>query len=446
MRAEADRLPALRFRDRDGDNHVILARLERDIAAHPDALAIGAGDGHVHPSGLRAVRDHRGTGEDTCFRIGQRLLLDAKIVDARGIPRLQAGGAPDADIDDARCPVPAILVFRLADIGGGLNPLRLVTIGRVILAGQGMLLGQHHRLERLDRRGEGDDDLVRARLQQRLGIGPPATMRIVRRQQALSVDRNGREGVEPVEHQVQVIAAQHLRCHVQTGAILPPGQARPLDRGLVRTLIGIGDDVGGDQVLLHAARHSRGQPVRRLGMRAGGGGVLRIDPHLPAVERRHRLLRGQGGEGQGERGQDQTETMFHSDFPESGIAAPGRVDRVQDAGLWLGPEQGAWRGRATTAGQVPDRARLFLAIRHPRHHRLVVRRYSHGMFWYHGEVNGGRPPLFWCDRLSHCVCNGLADQCAMPNASRPMIQISKTTVAMTETTSVISRPDTGPRR
>ena len=45
------------------------------------------------------------------------------------------------------------------------------------------------------------------------------------------------------------------------------------------------------------------------------------------------------------------------------------------------------------AGHVPDRARPFLAIRHPVIHRLVVRRYSHGMFWYHGAMNGGVHPF-----------------------------------------------------
>ena len=304
LRPIADRLPTLRFGHGQRDRDRVFARGKRDGRLAGLAAAVGTGDGGGERDLLAGVGEDGGVRGQARFGLVQRLLRDADMIEAGIVPRLQLDRAPDAVGDEAGTPVPAVLVFGLADIGAGLHALGLVAERAVIFAGQRVRFLQHHRLERLDRAGDRYENLVLARLQQRLRIGTPAAMGVVRGQQRLTVDGDGRERVEPVEHEVEVAVREHLRRDGQRLAVLPCRQARPLDRAFIGADEGIGHALQADQVFLHATRHARGEPARFLRVCLGGGGVGGVEPRLPCAVERHYLTRGKrrGGEQQGQEG------------------------------------------------------------------------------------------------------------------------------------------------
>jgi hypothetical protein len=201
------------------------------------------------------------------------------------------------------------MIFGFADIGRGLLALRLVAERAVIFTGQRVFLRKHHRLERADRRGDRYQHLVAADLQRGLRIHAPAPVRVVGGEQRRAVDADRRERVEPVEHQVEVIALEHRRGNVEHATELPFGQPGPLDRRLVGALERIRHAVRGDQVLLHRAGDGRRKPLGLALVCGGRGGVGWIDPHLPrAVELHDGLGRCERRCGERDQGKDEPAT------------------------------------------------------------------------------------------------------------------------------------------
>ena len=289
--AVADRLPALRLRDGERQRHRIVPRRQHNALRHRLVRTVGRGQHHTQRRHSGTIRLHRRARRQPRLGIVQRVLVDTQRVDPRAVPRLEPDRTPRPHRDDPRTPVPAIMVFRLADIGRGLAPAGIIAERRVILARQRPLRRQHDRRERADRRGDGDQDRVRAGLEIALGVDPPATMRIVGAEHGLPIDRHGREGVEPVEHQIEMIARQQRRRRDEGMAILPVGPPDPLDRGFVRRQERIGHAVLRDQILLDAAGHVHREPARLAPVCGDRVGIAGGDPRLPSAVECDRLPR-----------------------------------------------------------------------------------------------------------------------------------------------------------
>jgi hypothetical protein len=143
--------PALRMGDVQRQGDMVLTRDQIDAAFKGHGRPIRRGDGRAQGEGTGMVGLNREARHQPRRGIAQRFLRHAHRVDPRAVPCLKVDIAPWPDVDDARAPVPAVMILGLADIGRGLLALGLVAIDGIIFAGQRMGLPEHHRLERLDR-------------------------------------------------------------------------------------------------------------------------------------------------------------------------------------------------------------------------------------------------------------------------------------------------------
>src|SRR6202022_3825440 len=114
---------------------------------------------------------------------------------------------PDALSDEARSPIPSILIRSLPRVGSGSDILFVAAIlgrdGGQNVA-QRLYIGQHLR----DRRVKYDAQNIRARLQQRLGRDPPASKHVVRLQYRMVIDVNIGKRIQTLEDQINMLTRQ----------------------------------------------------------------------------------------------------------------------------------------------------------------------------------------------------------------------------------------------
>src|SRR6185437_15064924 len=121
--AVADRPPALRVRDPERNRDGVATRFQFHIAFQRSRAAVGRAPTQCN------LRRRRHIGVDIQSRvelcnIGRyRLLCDMEIGNAQSVPAFQLDVLPDSFGDDARTPVPAVLVRGLAHVVGGLLAL-----------------------------------------------------------------------------------------------------------------------------------------------------------------------------------------------------------------------------------------------------------------------------------------------------------------------------------
>ncbi len=231
--------PGFRPGERDGR----LARL---------AAAVGTGDGGGERDLLRRVRDYGGVRGQARFGIVQRVLRDADMIEAGIVPRLQLDRAPDAVGDEAGTPVPAVLIFRLANIGLVCTPLgsspnalsyspgsgcaSFSTIGWSVLIG--LAIDTRNFVVAAFSSGFASARQRRWALSA-VSSGWPLTVTVA-------------NVSSPSKHEVEVAVREHLRRDGQDFAILPRRQARPLDRAFI----------GADEGIGHAFSGGSGLPAR----------------------------------------------------------------------------------------------------------------------------------------------------------------------------------------
>jgi hypothetical protein len=134
---------------------------------------------------------------------------------------------------------------------------------------------RYRRQQLRDRRTEYDAQLVALRAQLALHGQAPGAEGVVGVEQFDAVQPDFGVGVQAFEYQV---AARGLQCGargVEARAVLPVGQAYPLQPGFGRAHVRVGNQPVREQVGMHRARHRRRAPWRRLGMR----GQLRVAGH-----------------------------------------------------------------------------------------------------------------------------------------------------------------------
>ncbi|MNV76314.1 hypothetical protein D3C71_1696560 [compost metagenome] len=89
-------------------------------------------------------------------------------------------------------------------------------------------------------------------------------MAVVGLQQRLAVEGDGGEGIQAFERQLGVRARQGRRIHIESCAVLPVGQADPLQPGFRRTHVRIGNLPLRQQIGMHRAGHLCGTPLGQL--------------------------------------------------------------------------------------------------------------------------------------------------------------------------------------
>jgi len=189
-------------------------------------------------------------------------LRDVEVGDAGGVPCFQANGAPDAAGDEARSPIPTILIGGLAEVGflGGVGLLSPFI--------RGCNFGGS-----LDGRRKNDAKLVGARLQERLHRDAPLAKHIVGGEDELVVQIDFGIGVEALENEINVLAGEQIGRSLERGAIFPVGILDPLELGFVFAIVGIGNQIVVKQIQVDAARNLRGTPNRIIGC----GGAQGVD-------------------------------------------------------------------------------------------------------------------------------------------------------------------------
>jgi len=117
-----------------------------------------------------------------------------------------------------------------------------------------------------------------------------------------------------------VLARQRGGIHVDPHAVLPVGQAHPLDLRLVVAPVRIGHQLRRQHVRLHRAGHARGQPLRGARIRSGVL-VAGQQAHLPAgIQRLHARRRGPARAGQEQREDTQSDRRQPGSAPARGHA------------------------------------------------------------------------------------------------------------------------------
>ena len=231
------------------------------------------------------------------------VLAQLQVGDAQRVPALQANGPPDAGRHVARAPVPAVVVAGLA------HEVRRHRVGRLVAVGRGVIARElvRHRLDlrqqRGDRRMQHDAQLVAARAQPDLDRNAPGPEGVVGAQQLRAVQVDVGERVETVEDEVAARARERGGRRIEVRAVLPVGEAYPLQARFGRADIGVGDQVAGEQVGVHGAGHLRRVPRRRLWVRCGLRGVGQ-HTEGPALVDEHFARRGGDGRRGGERPAD----------------------------------------------------------------------------------------------------------------------------------------------
>ena len=260
------------------------------VAVRPPQLGVGdrhvddhaglpgrQGRGHAltaepHLDRQRAVRtrrplnlDVRAQPTDGAVDLGQR----PHRRDPRPGPGLQRQGPPDAGRHQVRAPVPTEVSGHLAD--------RVERVGVDVRAGTQF---PAHPLGRRHAGGEGDGELVAAGPQPGTHGDPVRAMHVLRRGDELAVQPDRRDRVQPEDDQVDLVVGAGRPLE---GRLVPPVHpADPRHRRLVAVQVRIGDEPGGQQVQVDAARH-RGRDGPAL---KAGGDVPADRPHGPSMVQR----------------------------------------------------------------------------------------------------------------------------------------------------------------
>ncbi len=183
-----------------------------------------------------------------------------------------------------------------------------------------------------------------------------------RRQHARAVDRHLGVGVEPLEHDLDVVAPQQRGVGVDRGPVLPVGVLDPLQLLLVRADERIGDLPGAQEIGVDAARNDRRDPVAEPGRPAHR-------PQLPAAEReRQRLARLRRRPGPRRRRRRRRRRPPRSQGRQPPPGSPARSGFVDDDGdVEVLPSRrrvqarscpdcrGRWPGRSRPGGTRPRR-------------------------------------------------------------------------------------------
>src|ERR1700716_4248345 len=133
--------------------------------------------------------------------------MNMKVLNAKGIPCLDVDRPPDAFSDEARSPIPSILIGSFTRVGSGRDIFFVAAIlGRD--GGQNVALrlyiGQHLR----DRRMKYDAQSIRARLQQRLGRDPPASKHVVCFERRMVIEVDVGKRIQTLEDQINMLTRQ----------------------------------------------------------------------------------------------------------------------------------------------------------------------------------------------------------------------------------------------
>jgi hypothetical protein len=116
-----------------------------------------------------------------------------------------------------------------------------------------------------------DAQFIALRAQLALHRQAPGTEGVVGLDQLVAVQPDLGEGIEPFEHQVAAGGPQGMGRRVEARAVFPVRQADPLQAGLGRGHIRIGDELVREQVGMHRARHRGRAPGCRFRMRTALG-------------------------------------------------------------------------------------------------------------------------------------------------------------------------------
>ena len=160
-----------------------------------------------------------------------------------------AGRTPDAAGDEARPPVPPVVVGRLA--GEHREHLGRLIVRRRQRVAEPIVGRLGHR----DRRAKVHDHRVGAGDDPRLDVGAPGAKHVVRRQHPRPVDRHLREGVEALEDDLDPVTPQQRGVGDERRPVLPVGALDPLQRLFVGAVKRVGDLPGPQEIRVDAPRH-----------------------------------------------------------------------------------------------------------------------------------------------------------------------------------------------
>ena len=189
--------------------------------------------------------------------------------DPRAPPAVEPDRAPDAGGDGVRAPVPAE--------GAGHGADRVVRVGVDVRA------RAEHAVRTFGGRAagrDGDGERVVPRPEQVRDGDPVTPVHVRGAGHDRAVDLDGRDGVEAEGDEVDVLVA--VRVRRERGLPAPVDPADPGERRLILVEVGVGDEAGGHQVEVHAARHRRGDPHPLQSRRD----VAPDGPHRPPVVQR----------------------------------------------------------------------------------------------------------------------------------------------------------------
>ena len=179
------------------------------------------------------------------------LLLNMNGNEPGVVPNIELDGLPDAAGNEARSPVPAVFVGRLAEI----RFRRGVDLGLPrILSGNLDAFANGRRKD--------DAELVSSGLKERLNVRTPLAERVVSSEDELVVQIDLGGTVETLEDQIDVTTFQGVRCGLEGAAVFPTGVFDPLERGFVGAIEGVGDKLVVQQVGVNDTGDLRRVPGR----------------------------------------------------------------------------------------------------------------------------------------------------------------------------------------
>ena len=243
--------PAFRRGDVERNGHAVDAGPERGRDRGFDPFA-GSRDRHdgpgLFPDGVDLHLDlHPGP-------FGRDLLLTVEnVADADAVPAFQIDRTPDARGHQARAPVPAVVVTRLAgedaDAFVEESAVGRLIVDGLVTVGQRVVFGQVD----LDRRMEIDFQRVFAGTEQPFDLRAPAAEHVVGREYLFVVEVDVGIGVESFEDQFDPFPGEQVGAGFEMRFVDPVFLVGPLYAAFVEAEIGVFDDPVGHQVGVHRA-------------------------------------------------------------------------------------------------------------------------------------------------------------------------------------------------
>ncbi len=231
-------------------------------------------------------------------------LDDLDVVDAGRVPGAQVDRPPHAGSDEARAPVPAVVIAGLPR--KGTDPLVAhAAVFALIVGGRRVVAQGRQQFQAFgDRRTEQDAQGIVAGDDVVLDIGRPGAEHVVGLQDQDLIDIDVGIGVEAFEKELDMLAREGLGVDVEPRPVFPVLFVDPLLVVFVGAVKRILDLVIGQQVGMDRARHRRGQPSVAVGLAEGPCLAQFAVDKGRFVTGRFRLRRlGQGGRrGQGKAG------------------------------------------------------------------------------------------------------------------------------------------------